>query len=372
MTFRQRILSVINGERPDRIPWVPRLEIWYKAHSTMGTLPAKYQGWTLPQIMKDLGVGHPARDGKLVEVAIDNTRIREAREDDLLVRTYITPVGEATEKIRINPSAKSKGMPFEEGVVEHLIKGEKDYRVVEHLIANTRYIPTFAEHQAYEEEIGDDGVPMTFTGWDPMFRILHHYIGYNRAYFELADRPAQVERLYYLLWEKQRELHELFIQAPTPIILHGAHYDSMMTPPPVFNKYMVPYFQELAAKLHRAGKKLAIHADADSRLLLDSFRESGIDMVECFCTAPMVSCTLEQALDHWGDQMVIWGGIPSTLVCPTSCSKVEFEAYLTDLFQLLASRPTRIILGVADNVMPEADISRIARVTELVEAFSPR
>lgn len=70
--------------------------------------------------------------------------------------------------------------------------------------------------------------------------------------------------------------------------------------------------------------------------------------------------------------MVIWGGIPSTLVCPTSCSKVEFEAYLTDLFQLLASRPTRIILGVADNVMPEADISRIARVTELVEAFSPR
>ena len=49
-------------------------------------------------------------------------------------------------------------MPFEEGVVEHLIQGEEDYRVVEHLIANTRYIPTFADHQAYEEAIGEDGV----------------------------------------------------------------------------------------------------------------------------------------------------------------------------------------------------------------------
>ena len=137
MTFRERILAVINGERPDRIPWVPRLEIWYKAHATMGTLPAKYQGWTLPQIMKDLGVGHPARDGKLVEVVIDNTAIKETMEGNLLIRTHITPVGEATERIRINPAARSKGMPFEEGVVEHLIQGEEDYRVVEHLIANT-------------------------------------------------------------------------------------------------------------------------------------------------------------------------------------------------------------------------------------------
>ena len=65
MTDRERILAVLAGRRPDRIPWIPRLLLWYNAHSRAGTLPARYRGMTLREVERDLGVGTPARRAHL-------------------------------------------------------------------------------------------------------------------------------------------------------------------------------------------------------------------------------------------------------------------------------------------------------------------
>ena len=47
VTNRERILAIMAGENPDRIPWIPRLQIWYDAHVLQGTLPAEYEGFSL-------------------------------------------------------------------------------------------------------------------------------------------------------------------------------------------------------------------------------------------------------------------------------------------------------------------------------------
>jgi hypothetical protein len=46
----------------------------------------------------------------------------------------------------------------------------------------------------------------------------------------------------------------------------------------------------------------------------------------------------------------------------------EFEACVRDLLRTIAPGDA-FILGVADNVMPEAKIERIARVSEMVEEY---
>ena len=43
MTNRERILAIIEKRKADRIPWIPRLQIWYKAHKSAGTLPDEYR-----------------------------------------------------------------------------------------------------------------------------------------------------------------------------------------------------------------------------------------------------------------------------------------------------------------------------------------
>ena len=57
MTDRERILAAIGGDFPDRLPWVPRLEFWYRAHLRRGTLPAELRGLSLMEIADRLGVG---------------------------------------------------------------------------------------------------------------------------------------------------------------------------------------------------------------------------------------------------------------------------------------------------------------------------
>ena len=39
MTNRERILAVLDGKSPDRVPWIARLELWYHARLAEGNLP---------------------------------------------------------------------------------------------------------------------------------------------------------------------------------------------------------------------------------------------------------------------------------------------------------------------------------------------
>jgi len=196
--------------------------------------------------------------------------------------------------------------------------------------------------------------------------ILHDFIGYNKAYYDMNDHSKEFNELYETYYEKKQELLEIIINSPAKLILHGSHYDSQMTSPPIFDKYIKPYLKEFSNQLNMAGKFHAIHADADSFYLLNSFYESGIDMVECFCTAPMVKCTLKDAIEAWGSEIIIWGGIPSTILCPDCYSDEDFIKYLDEIFKIIKSKNARIILGVSDMVMPEADIERIKVITRMV------
>ena len=96
-------------------------------------------------------------------------------------------------------------------------------------------------------------------------------------------------------------------------------------------------------------------------------KDAGFDMMDCFTTAPLVNCTLKEAREAWGTSMIIWGGVPSIMLEDTF-SEEEFEHYMAELFQIIAPGDA-FILGVADNVMPPAKLSRIIRISQMVEEY---
>jgi hypothetical protein len=155
--------------------------------------------------------------------------------------------------------------------------------------------------------------------------------------------------------------------SPARLILHGVHFDSQMTPPHMFRKYMTQYYQDFSALLHARGKSLTWHADDDSKDILAEVKDAGFDMSECFCTAPMVEVTLQEARAAWGTDVTIFGGVPSIILEPTF-PEAEFEAYMRGVFRTIAPGDA-FILGVADNVMPTSIIERVARISDLVERY---
>jgi hypothetical protein len=55
MNNRERIMSVFNRRKPDRLVWQPRLHHWFEVNKARGTLPKNFEGLGILEIYDDLG-----------------------------------------------------------------------------------------------------------------------------------------------------------------------------------------------------------------------------------------------------------------------------------------------------------------------------
>jgi len=364
VTNRERILAVLDRKSPDRIPWIARLDLWYHARQVERNLPQRFRGMDVHGVGRALRTGNPARDGKICKERYEGMEVRTERAPGVARQRFITPYGQVTfgrilsERVA---GTTEQGLPL-----EHPLQKVEDYGVLEYIAEHTFYDPCYDEYLKYEAAVGDEGYPMVSCGDVPFHYFLLHLAGYNQAYFEMVDHAEEFEHLLTVMEQFQRErLWPVVADSPARLILHGVHFDSQMTPPHMFRKYMTPYYQDFSALLHSRGKSLTWHADDDSKDILAEVKAAGFDMSECFCTAPMVEVTLEEARAAWGNDVIIFGGVPSIILEP-GFPEAEFEAYMRNLFRVIAPGDA-FILGVADNVMPTSLIERVERISELVE-----
>jgi hypothetical protein len=318
----------------------------------------------MQEVASLLRTGDPAREGVIFRPRYENMTVKLEREPGIIRSRFITPYGEVAYGQVTQGYLEGRtdsGLPL-----EHPIRRREDYKVWEYVAENTFYDPTYEEYLAYEAKVGDDGYPMVQAGDCPFHQYQLRLVGYNDVYFHMLDYANEFESLMKVMTDVERErLWPVVANSPARLILHGLHFDSQMTPPRLFSKYITPYYKEFSALLHARNKRLAWHADDDSKAILGVTKEAGFDMAECFCTAPMVGVTLEEARAAWGTQKIIWGGVPS-VVLEEAFPEEEFEEYMRGVFRAIAPGDA-FILGVADNVMPMSIIDRVERISELVE-----
>jgi hypothetical protein len=363
MTNRERMLAIMAGRSPDRIPWIPRPEIWYEARQRMGTLPAKYQGMTLKEVRHALRMGTWSNT-PIVRTELRDVDVRTHEQGLDLLKEYITPVGTVSTRYRRSEKLERLGMTGQE--VEKIIKGPADYPVVEYIYQHTDVLPNYEEFLAVEKDIGDDGYPMVSCIMDPLSELMLELVGYNDVYYHLHDYPALVARLFETLEAHAAKVQQVVLDSPARLVMCGSHFSSMMTPPKIFKK-MMPFYQSFAQRLHQHGKLMVCHADADTSQLIELLVEAGYDLMDSFVTAPMVPITLERARAVFGNKVIIWGGLPSILLSDPA-SDEEFESYMQGLFRTIAPGDA-FILAVADNIMMESKVERLERVADMVEEY---
>jgi hypothetical protein len=79
----------------------------------------------------------------------------------------------------------------------------------------------------------------------------------------------------------------------------------------------------------------------------------------------MTRCLLEEIRAALADRITLWGGIPSTLLCPASTAEDEFCRSVDQLIERYG-RESHFILGVSDMVTADADWNRLQYITERV------
>jgi hypothetical protein len=256
-------------------------------------------------------------------------------------------------------------------VVEHAFKGQADYEPLGHLFRNARVEANYDGYREYAASIGDNGLASGFISLaaSPMHLIQRELMPLDVFFYEMNDHPGELAALadqIGCLWE--RMLH-VAADCPAELFLLGANYDARVTYPPFFAQYIVPWLRRFADMLHSRGKFLLTHTDGENAGLLEHYVQSGLDVADSICPAPMTSLTFRQTRDAFdGSGITIMGGIPSIALLPQSMPDAQFERFLDGFFRDIG-RGDRLILGISDTTPPAADFRRLQAIGRRVQQF---
>jgi len=103
MSHKARILAAARRQPVDKLPFGARIDLWYNYHSTRGSLPAKYQGWSMLDILRDLDAGAQARYLRLWKMEWPNTEVTVRKEPPYETTEWKTPRGTVSLKTVFRP-----------------------------------------------------------------------------------------------------------------------------------------------------------------------------------------------------------------------------------------------------------------------------
>jgi methylmalonyl-CoA mutase cobalamin-binding domain/chain len=399
MTHRETILKVARGEMVDKIPWVPRIDLWHNANELQGTLPDKYKGLTVEEIHRAEGWPlhkivpeylKPERPEDIIHRAIGLYRLKEFPYDfefssdvDIHVEyqddgdesmthvEYHTPVGMVSVRHGTTAEMRRSGASIT-WVKETAIKKLEDYRVLAHIFGNLKLKPAYERFAKWKEAVGDDGVAvgqgLGIGCSSPMHFIQKTFLGATEFYYHYHDYQEEMSELVEALDQIYDQLLTVLADSPADAILWSANVDDMITYPPYFEKEIIPWCRKASEALHTKGILLIMHPDGENKGLMDLIPESGMDIADAVTPYPMTKVTIDEYYEQWcrSNKLTIQGGIPEMMLLKESTSWQDLKAYLDHMFQVI-SPGTRLIASIGDTSPPNTEFERLIYIGERFE-----
>lgn len=399
MTHRERILKVARGEMVDKIPWVPRIDLWHNANELAGTLPKKYRDLTVEEIhRREEWPLHkmipeylkPENPEDIVHRAIGLYRLKEFPYDfefssdvDINVEykddgdeymTYVeyhTPVGMVWVRHGYTAEMRQSGASIT-WVKNSAIKKPEDYRVLAHIFGNLKLKPAYERFLKWKSLVGEDGIAvgqgLGIACSSPLHFIQKTFIGATDFYYHYHDYQKEMSELAEALENTFNQLLLVLADSPADAILWSANVDDMVTYPTYFEKEILPWCQKASDMLRPKRILLVMHPDGENRGLMDLIPECGIDIADAVTPYPMTKVTIDEYYDRWcrTDKLTIHGGIPEIMLLEESTTQDDLKAYLDHMFKVITPGK-RLIASIGDTTPPNAEFERLLYIGERFE-----
>jgi hypothetical protein len=375
---------------PDRIPYVPRIDLWYHSNREKGTLPKQYadssaddiaraEGWALHKVVPEfMDYGEDAVIDRLLGIyrmpcqsfhsyLSEDVQREVEKQGERTHVAYHTPIGSVQGTILYSEEMRRSGVSIS-WISEHIVKEPKDYAPVGYIFEHIKVAAAYERFQKWSFPFGEDGLPSAYAlvGGAPMHHILKVLMDPTQFYYQHHDHETEMEGLAEQIGVYYRNVFSVVADGPAEVVQVGGNYDDMITYPPFFRKHILPWLNEASEKLHEKGKLLLSHTDGENEGLLDLIYDSGIDVADAVCPYPMTKVTLAEYYRRWSDRITIFGGIPSNLLLTETTAAEVFESYMKTLFRAVVPG-TRFMLAIADTTPPGADFDRLRRIHDLAE-----
>jgi len=376
------------------IPWVPRLDLWYRAHKLAGTLPRQYQNASLMEITDDLPAGYHAvippfqdlrsRDDDIdralgiynlktmcYKTTLENVNRKVRIEGDKTFVKYQTPLGDIETVVLYNDSMRRAGISITH-ILEYAVKSVGDLAPLGYIFENARVEPNYDSYLQFAQEIGDRGLAVAYVSLaaSPVHLIQRELMPLDLFFYEMHDHPDEMQMLAEKITLYWNRLIDVATRSPAEILLLGANYDASVTYPPFFAEHIQPWLKKFAQELHQRDKYLLTHTDGENSGLLEHYLQSRIDIADSICPEPMTKLSFKEVRDFFAGKITIMGGIPSVTLLESSLTDKEFERFLDNFFDQI-SKGDHLILGISDTTPPAAKFERIVSIGQKVKQFGP-
>ncbi len=355
MTLNADILARFSGQADGYPLYLPDLTLWYDWHQERGNLPQKWQGYSLPQVARAMGVPVwlPARPWRVETPGIEITTTEQAGER--VIRSE-TPAGGLVARWTIGPD----GAWWQ---TEYPVKTREDLAAVLDLVRARTYVLDTSELDRQREMVGDDGVLALQIPRRPYSDLLHEFLGWGEGLLLLGE--PLVEEIIAALESTLHDLVQAVAGLGAPVVLSPDNLDGQYISPAAFRTYLADSYRRTSEALHRHGQVLVVHVGGPVKRLLAPLAEAGVDGVEGVAGPPQGDVSLSQARQTAGPGLTLWGGIPQDYMLAAR-GREEFEAAVAQAVRE-ARGDGRTILGVADRVPVDAELSRLEAIPGLVK-----
>ena len=229
---------------------------------------------------------------------------------------------------------------------ERMFKSPDDYRALLFLIQDEVYEPCYDLFAQAQAAFGEDAIFRAGFGLEPLQALISGTMMDTQAFcLEWMDRRDEILKLYAALVEKRRQVYPIVAQSPAGHANYGGNVVPEIIGLDTFERYYLPHYDEAAEVMHRHGKLIGCHFDANCRLFAAAIARTGLDYVEAFTPAPDTDMTLGQARAAWPDK-VLWINFPSSLHLNPDA---EVEQETVDLLNQLET-VDGLIVGITEDI----------------------
>jgi hypothetical protein len=230
---------------------------------------------------------------------------------------------------------------------KRMFESKEDYKTLLFMIKDEEYLPDYENVLRMDKYLGEDFILRGSLGSEPLQSFISGYMGTEAFCFEWMDNRDEIIKLMDRIIENKRKLYKLAEESPMKIFNYGGNVTPAIIGLENFEKYYLPHYQEAAAGLHKKGKLIGVHFDADCKLLKSAIAKSGLDYIEAFTPAPDTDMSMKEAKETWPDK-VLWINYPS------SVHLQSIKAIKETTHQLIEDAGTEgLIIGITEDVPME-------------------
>jgi hypothetical protein len=300
MNIRERMLAVLNGQKPDKIPF------FCFSGSDAELIPAG----SFERKLRNRGMGLLLL-ATPVTTEMPNISITKRKSKAGEETIYHTPIGDLfTEAYTNTNRITTPKWPVK---ISYFVKDVKDYEPLIYMINDTVCNLDLKEFKLKDHELGDDGILYGNVGVCPPYTESQLLLGLEKWSYEQYDHPDEFLRLLNALNKKSETIINIIAEIEYDMIITlGDIRDSIS--PASYMEHEVPFYEKAFKLLKSRNKKCGIHAHGSLlKRQKEVLAKINPDYIEAYTPPPYSDLPLSELRETVGKDVTILINFPESV-----------------------------------------------------------